>query len=716
MGSNKKKEHSNKKKKNPKEEEEEIDDARFQAAVNRPQFSKPTKQDNKVVLDDRFASVLTDPRFSIQEKDKYGRKQKSEKTQELSAFYKIETKDDDKSSEQKDEEEPVQQETSDDDDSLEDPADRIKYLTALSRGELSVSSSSSENESDDDHDSDSSDDERPQNSVHGSVGVLDPSSQDKDVPITNEASPYIAVMDMDWKHVRAVDLFAILSSFTPPGAIKRVQVFPSNFGLERMAKEAQQGPVDLWKKNKLESEKEDEDESVQSQDEAMDKDSESENNSQDEHEQYLKLLRKENEEKESDFDTEKLRAYEASKLKYYFAVVEFTLPEYADVAYKEVDGLELEHSSAAMDLRAIPPDEVDGIVKDRQLRDEATSIPSNYQPPDFVISALQQSSVQCTWEDGDEERQRKLTSYGSGQPGSWGATIEEDDLRAYLASDVSTSDEEESGDDSDNGGGKGSKIRKMLGLESSDDDNENNGENEDESSSEDEEDRDGFSKQVTFIPGKAKLEDRIRSKLEEKKKKELTHWEKYQQKRKEKRRERRQARRKLRKNIDQTADGSGSDPESVEAGFGSEDEIVGVDDDFFLESAEATSKAKATRAKDTKKPKPKEEGGVKVPSTKEELELLLAGDNGTSSYRTKSLCIISFNLLCNSFLTCFARMIHRKMKKRRRITICVGFSESKRTRARNYAALESEKRRIWLKKYPAKTFRLIQRIYASPQF
>ena len=192
----------------------------------------------------------------------------------------------------------------------------------------------------------------------------------------------------------------------------------------------------------------------------------------------MKRLRKENEEKESDFDTEKLRAYEASKLKYYFAVVEFTLPEYADVAYKEVDGLELEHSSAAMDLRAIPPDEVDGVVKDRQLRDEATSIPSNYQPPDFVISALQQSSVQCTWEDGDEERQRKLTGYGTGQPGSWGATVEEDDLRAYLASDVSTSDEEESGDDSDNGGGgKGSKIRKMLGLESSDDDNENNGDN-----------------------------------------------------------------------------------------------------------------------------------------------------------------------------------------------------------------------------------------------
>lgn len=652
---NKKKKQRNKKK-NLLNEEQEIDDVRFRAAVNRPQFSsKPTHADNnKVVLDNRFASVLTDPRFSLQEKDKYGRKRKSQKSDELSAFYRIEKQDDDDevtSSEKDDkEEEPVQQETSDND-SVEDPAARIRYLTALSRGELSVSSSSSEDESDHDHDSDSSDDDTPHDTVYGSAGVLDPSSQNKEVPITNQASPYMAVMDMDWKHVRAVDLFAILSSFTPPGAIRRVQVFPSNFGLECMAKEAQQGPVNVWKKKKLESVEEDEAESVESQDKAMDNDddSDSEDNSDDEHEQYLKRIRKENEEKESDFDTEKLRAYEASKLKYYFAVVEFTLPEYADVAYKEVDGLEIEHSSAAMDLRAIPPDKVDGVVKDRELRDEATLIPSNYQPPDFVISALQQSTVQCTWEDGDEERQRKLTGYGTGQPGSWGAAVAEDDLRAYLASDVSTSDEEESGDDSDNGGGKGSKIRKMLGLESSDDENESDGDNKDDDSSSEEDEDDDFSKQVTFIPGKAKLEDRIRSKLEEKNEKELTPWEKYQQKRKEKRRERRQARRKLRKGIDQTANGSGSDANSSEPGFGSDDEIAGVDDDFFLESAE--TKPKAMRAKDKKKPK--EEEDVKVPSTKEELELLLAGDNGTLSYIQINHCVscIAFNMLFDTFLT-----------------------------------------------------------------
>ena len=54
---------NNKKKKQKKVPE--IDDERFRAAVNRPQFSKPKEDSTKVVLDDRFASVLTDPRFRL---------------------------------------------------------------------------------------------------------------------------------------------------------------------------------------------------------------------------------------------------------------------------------------------------------------------------------------------------------------------------------------------------------------------------------------------------------------------------------------------------------------------------------------------------------------------------------------------------------------------------------------------------------------------------
>jgi hypothetical protein len=449
-----------------------------------------------------------------------------------------------------------------------------------------------------------------------------------------------------------------------------------------MAKEAQQGPANLWKKTKSTSvtdgdgHDDDDDDDSQSDDDEMMNDSDSEDDSVDAHEQYLKQLRKENEEKESDFDTEKLRAYEASKLKYYFAVVEFSSSEYADIAYKEVDGMELEHSSAAMDLRSIPPDEVEGVVKDRKLRDEATSIPSNYQPPAFVVSALQQSSVKCTWEDGDEERQRKLTGYGTGQPGAWGEVVEEDDLRAYLASDASTSDEDESGDEARNG--KGSNLRKMLGLEGSDDDDDDSvGGDRNESSSEDEEEDNDFAKQVTFIPGKAKLEDRIRSKLQAKNAKELTPWEKYQQKRKEKRRERRQERRKLRKGIEADgSSGSETDPEFGRAEFDSEDEnVAGVDDAFFLEAAEEKPNGSKQKTTTKNKSEQQQDTEVKAPSTKEELELLLAGDNGTLS---RIVLLIRYVLPLLTFLHAPSQT-----KKTRRITTCVGCNESRRIRVRN---------------------------------
>jgi hypothetical protein len=648
---------SKKKKSKSKRQNDEIVDERFVAATNRPQFQKPKAQASKVVLDERFACVLTDPRFRVQEKDKYGRKtkkQSEEQTEELSAFYMIEkdeekqNEDDDRQSEESDskKEEPAEErptEESDQESSKnEDPAARIKYLTALSRGELSVSSSSDEEMENEDDASDSSDEEGEDAAVYGKAGVLDPSSRQEDeVPLTEIPSPYIAVMDMDWKHVRAVDLFAVLASFTAPGGVRRVQIFPSNYGLERMAKESVHGPSDLWKKNRAKSNEEEEDDDQSASDAEPMKDSEDDSESLDDQKLYLKQLHLENEKVESDFDTEKLREYEASKLKYYFAIVEFSSNENADKAYKEVDGLELEHSSAAMDLRSIPPDKLEGVVKDRKPRDEATMIPSNYQPPDFVVNALQQSSVQCTWEDGDEERQRKLTSYNSGQPGAWGALAEQDDLRAYVASDAS-SDEEEAENDSEQEGdkpcGKASRLRTMLGLEGSGDESE--GEDKNESSSDEEEEND-FSKQVTFIPGQEKLKDKIRSKLESKHEKELTPWEKYQEKRKEKRRELRQAHRKLRNGTgDSKGSGQGpedddmygSDPEFGRAEFDSADENAGEGDDFFLETTERKAKSKKGKinSNPSKKSKSGEDQEGSAPSTKEELELLLAGDNGKS--------------------------------------------------------------------------------------
>ena len=626
-----------KKNRSKSEKTEEVVEERFSAAETRPHFRALKQQNSKVVLDERFSSVLTDPRFQLQEKDKYGRKKKKNQDtkEELSSFYTVEGKedpeqkkptlsknddddddDDETSNSSQDSEDPAEnrEEDSESEDKEEDPASRIAYLTKFSRGELDVSSSSDEDNSS--QSSSEDEDEDGEDPVHGTAGVLDPSTKDKEVEVSFDSSPYLVVTSMDWEHVRAVDLFSILSSFTPPGAVKRVQVFQSDFGIDRMAKDRLHGPSGIWKKSKEQDnvandENSDRDESSD-EDEASEASEELDGSIDEEME-----LEAENRvvADESDFDPEKLRDYEASKLKYFFAVVEFTSPDHADIAYREVDGLEFEHSSSAVDLRTLPSEEVENVVNDRPMRDEATSVPSNYEPPEFVVSALQQTKVECTWDQGDAERERKLTKYGTGE---WQDMTESGDLQAYLASDASS--DEDSDDEKAN---KGSRMRKLLGLDS--DGEGESGSDQSDSSSDDEgsEDNEKMSKEIKYIPGKATLEEKIRTKLQSKddEPEELTPWEKYQEKRKQKRKERRQAARNKRNGIE------GADPKDnkLDAEESAESEN---DDDFFVHDQNSKKeKSKGRTNKNSEKQISKDE------KAKNELELLLAGEDDEEQAR-----------------------------------------------------------------------------------
>ncbi len=598
-----------------------MEDPRFSAALSRPHFQQPSKDVSKVVLDERFASVLTDSRFQLQEKDRYGRKQKKKERvkEELSAFYTIEDKDE---SQHDDDENDDDDEVSDDQQEQlgyrdkkdtnvkvdQDPSSRIAYLTALSRGELEVSSSSSDDDDDEDASASSDDDNEAETANERSGSALDPSAKEDEIEITHEPSPYLAVLNLDWEHVRAEDIFAIMASFTPPGAVKRVRVYPSDFGMEQMAKEEKFGPVDIWKNGRS----------------PKGKGQQPVDNEEDEEEEVEEELAVEDDDPvnpdwnktspESDFDPEKLRAYEIAKLKYYFAVVEFASPEHANIAYKELDGQEFEHSSAEMDLRAIPPADLDGVIQNRKLRDEATSLSGNYQPPDFVVNALQQTAVQCTWEDGDVDREKTLTKYSAGQVGAWNALAEHDDIRAYLASDQSSDDDSEVMR-------KAATKRSVLGLDSDDEQDNSANDERNESSSSSEENSDESddeqdsvnAKEITYAPGSNKLEEKIRSKLQSKDEEpdELTPWQKYQEKRKQKKKERRQAARNLRK-------------EKVET---SEDDMQNENDgdDFFVDAAgQEVDLSKSNEA--TRNVKKRNNTKEQTPKNAEELELLLAGD------------------------------------------------------------------------------------------
>jgi len=339
---------------------------------------------------------------------------------------------------------------------------------------------------------------------------------------------------------------------------------------------------------------------------------------------------------ESDFNPEKLREYEAMKLKYYFAVAEFAKPEFADIAYREVDGLELEHSSSSLDLRAIPSADIGNILKGREMRDECVLVPSNYEPPDFIVKALQLSNVKCTWEEGDYNRESKLTQYGVGNE-AWEALQAGDDLKAYLASDNSSDEENSDEEGVGEKKGKGTAMRRLLGLDSDDDGNSVKcvGSDDDTSNSvEDNTESDLDSKdvgeqlkEVTFVPKSFDLEKKIRSKLQEKDgKKDLTPWEKYLEKRKDKRRERRQAKR----NKDKDDDSDDSDTELYDESYPvpdwAKDELGG--DDFFAEESggkieKETSSLRSDHLEFSFEPIKKNKA-----STKEELDLLLAGDSG----------------------------------------------------------------------------------------
>ncbi|OIV93563.1 hypothetical protein TanjilG_04795 [Lupinus angustifolius] len=528
-----------------------ISDPRFSSLHTDPRFRDAPKHKTKVAIDSRFDRIFTHKSFlpSSAPVDKRGKPKNDAASRHgsLRHYYKMEEEEEEKKvkdeSESEEDEEEEELEQISDEDEEEDEILKVDRLKPESDSEDESEELEDEEESATDTDTDE-DEEASEEETQ------------EEVPNIEKETHRLAVVNMDWRYVKAVDLYVLLSSFVPSnGLIKSVAVYPSEFGIQRMKEEEVRGPVGLF-------------------------DDENENSDE--------------ESSDDDIDNEKLRAYEKSRMRYYYAVVECDSITTADHIYKECDGLEFIQSSNALDLRFIPDD----MEIKQPPRDVATEAPANYECKDFYSRALQHSKVNLSWDEDEPLRaktlQRKFTD----------EQLDQLELKEFLTSDESESDD---GDDNnemddvpDKKALKREKYRALL----------QSGDGSDEDS---EHDDDAQDMEVTFNTG---LEDISKHIMEKKDKNAETVWEAYLRKKREKKR--------ARKNKSKFSSSSSSDDDSDTVPEAAEEA-----DDFFVEEPSVKKRKKAEGKRDGENKHQDMDGMDKA--SKEELELLLADDKGTDT-------------------------------------------------------------------------------------
>ncbi|KAF4923592.1 Pre-rRNA-processing protein esf1 [Colletotrichum viniferum] len=376
-----------------------ITDSRFSSFETDPRFRLPSKKQTKTKIDKRFAGVLKDDAFTATAKvDRYGRKIKSDsKKKALQRLY--EAEDDDEEEDEEEEDGGDMEVDADDVVQRELAKADAKYDPARGGG---FSESESESESSDD------DDDEEEAEV-----VADPKAsmsrlRDEQAEVEDgEVTTRIAIVNLDWDNIKSADLFALFTSFLPStgGRIEKVAIYPSEFGKERMQREELEGPPkEIFKSDSdEESEEEEEDEAIKKE-----------------------LLEEGDAE---DFDSDALRKYQLDRLRYYYAVMTCSDKATAQKLYEATDGTEYQSSSNFLDLRFVPDD----VTFDDEPRDECNKVPEGYKPVEFTTDALQHSKVKLTWDVNPDDAARKA-SINRAFTGSR-AQLEENDLKAYLASD-----------------------------------------------------------------------------------------------------------------------------------------------------------------------------------------------------------------------------------------------------------------------------------------
>lgn len=557
----------------------QTDDARFANFGSDPKFRLPSKKHTKAKLDPRFARIRTDPDFYNKATvDKYGRKiSKDEGKKAIDRLYEAESDQDD-GDEEEEELRPSGQKR---DKAVAKELARVQKQGFDPIRDGGLESSSDESSSDED-----------EQDIEDEAELAGESNA---VP-TGDISSRLAAVNMDWDNMRAIDIMGVANSFVPPGGrILNVVIYPSDFGMERLQREEIEGPpreiFSSSSKNKDDVN-------------ALDDLSEA---SGSEDEQPGQDLR--DDDAGDEFDSTALRNYQLDRLRYYYAVITCSSANVAKSIYDNLDGREYLTSANFFDLRFVP----DGTTFDQDPHDECDKLPDGYKPNEFSTDALTHSKVKLTW-DADDTTRKEVQKRAFSRK-----EIDENELKAYLGSDSSSSEDEVEVAKAD----KASKLREALGLSTS----SKAAKPKQKASSK--RDRD-FPKpdgemEITFTGGLLNNAS-TGSVFENEIPVHETTMEKYVRKEKE-RKARRKERAKARK------EGRDPDVDMDEQVAGDGDEEDPFNDPFFAsdpEDMERAEKAERAESKKSKKAKKREEEEQEAEATAAEranLELLMAGED-----------------------------------------------------------------------------------------
>lgn len=231
-----------------------------------------------------------------------------------------------------------------------------------------------------------------------------------DVP-SGDATSRLAVLGCDWDHISAADIMVMFHTYLNSkearkgsqairsGLVQEVAIYPSDYGLEQLKREAQEGPLFLST-------------------------------------QARNSVKMENGLDEESIQQESLRLYQLERTKYYWALVELDSADTAAWLYDQMDGLEADGiCPGTLDLRFVPED----LSLPHNPTSQITELPKQFQGPAMLRSASGHTKVQCTWDETPLQRRKDLM-----RKKFTPKELADMDMNAYLAT---SSEEEEAGQD-----------------------------------------------------------------------------------------------------------------------------------------------------------------------------------------------------------------------------------------------------------------------------